>query len=272
MVASQRRYVVPYMDQWQSSSLRGRMILCRAAVVLCVTILLAACGSASGDQRLVVSAAASLAGVFTEVEAAFEAAHPDVDVELNFAGSSRLKEQILEGAPIDVFASANEDAMTEVMTALVPESAPQVFALNSLAIAVPAGNPAGVIGLDDFADQELFVGLCIGAVPCGGYAHQTLRSAGVVPSVDSEEPDVRALLLKIELAELDLGIVYTTDVIGAAGSIESVAIPSTHNSIAIYPIVSLAVGERQAVADAFVAYVLSEAGRQILASYGFELP
>jgi molybdate transport system substrate-binding protein len=263
---------VPCMDQWQSSFSLGGLTLGRAAILISMVIVGSACGSSTGDQQLVVSAAASLAGVFTEIEEAFEEANPGVDVEMNFAGSSRLKEQILEGAPVDVFASANEEAMTVVTAAILPDSVPQVFALNSLAIAVPAGNSAGVAGLDDFADPQLFVGLCIAAVPCGQYAHQTLRSAGVVPSVDSEEPDVRALLLKIELGELDLGIVYITDVIGAAGSVESVAIPSLHNTVATYPIVSLATGENQAVADAFVAYVLSDMGRQILASYGFELP
>jgi len=260
------------MDPWQLSLSRSRRMFGGAAVVLCTAILLSACGSSTGDQRVVVSAASSLAEVFTEIEGAFETANPGVDIELNFAGSSRLKEQILQGAPVDVFASANEEAMRDVTASLGRDTGPQVFALNSLAIAVPAGNPAGVIGIEDFANPELFVGLCIEAVPCGGYAHQTLRSAEVVPSVDSEEPNVRALLLKIELAELDLGIVYTTDVIRAAGSIESVAIPLEHNTVATYPIVSLATGDNHAAAEAFVAYVLSDAGRQILAAHGFELP
>ncbi len=272
MVTPQGRYVVPCMDPWQLSLSRSRRMFGGAAVVLCTAILLSACGSSTGDQRVVVSAASSLAEVFTEIEGAFETANPGVDIELNFAGSSRLKEQILQGAPVDVFASANEEAMRDVTASLGRDTGPQVFALNSLAIAVPAGNPAGVIGIEDFANPELFVGLCIEAVPCGGYAHQTLRSAEVVPSVDSEEPNVRALLLKIELAELDLGIVYTTDVIRAAGSIESVAIPLEHNTVATYPIVSLATGDNHAAAEAFVAYVLSDAGRQILAAHGFELP
>lgn len=263
---------MPCMDQWQSSFARSRSLLGRVAILACLATVVSACGSSSGDQRLVVSAAASLAGAFAEIEEGFEVANPGIDVELNIAGSSRLKQQIVEGAPVDVFASANEDAMTEALAANSFVAVPQVFALNSLAIAVPVGNPAGVLGLGDLANQELFIGLCIEVVPCGRYAHQTLRLADVMPSIDSREPDVRALVLKIELAELDAGIVYLTDVIGAAGSIESVAIPLGHNTIATYPIVSLATDENQEMADEFVAYVLSDAGRQILASYGFELP
>ena len=127
---------------------------------------------------------------------AFEAANPGTTVEFNFASSSSLVTSITEGAPADVFASANESNMTEDRRCRRGRREPQVFVTNLLQIAVPAGNPAGVTGLDDFAREDLLIGLCAEEVPCGEFGREVLANAGVTPSIDTNEPDVRALLTK----------------------------------------------------------------------------
>jgi molybdate transport system substrate-binding protein len=245
----------------------------RVAAVGCIAaMLVTSCGSGEENERLTVSAAASLARAFEEIATRFEAITPGVEVDLNIAGSSRLREQIIEGAPVDVFASADEDAMAEAIAAVVGAGEPVVFALNTLVIGVPIGNPGGVRSLEDFANQALFVGVCAGVVPCGKYADVAFERAGVVPSIDTREPDVRSLLLKIELGELDAGVVYRSDAIGASGRIESLDIPENVNVTAAYPIAVIGAGAAKVAARAFVAYVLSDEGRSILAAYGFELP
>jgi molybdate transport system substrate-binding protein len=126
-----------------------------------------------------------------------------------------------------------------------------------------------VTGLSDFARDELLIGLCAEAVPCGDFARQALANGGVTPRIDTNEPDVRALLTKIEAGELDAAIVYATDVLSASGSVEGVAIPDEDNVPAEYPIAVLRDAPNPEVAKAFVAFVHSNAGREILATYGF---
>lgn len=225
-------------------------------------------GTDAGGTVLVF-AAASLTDAFAEIETTFESAHPGVDVQLSVAGSSALREQILGGAPADVFASANESTMQAVVDAGEVDGRPEVFAHNELQIAVPEGNPAGVRSLDDFARPELLLGLCAEGVPCGDFALEALASAGFEPSVDTYEPDVRALLAKIEAGELDAGVVYRTDVIASAGAVEGVDIPAEHNVIAGYPIAPLVGAPNPEGAAAFIAFVLSPEGQSLLASYGF---
>lgn len=248
-----------------------------ALVLLAVTLV--SCGDSSPDAipsdldgELLVSAAASLTDVLFEIETAFETTYPDVDVVLNLAGSSALREQIREGAPADVFASANMSNMQQLVDAGEVAGEPVIFAMNSLEIAVPAGNPAGVTGLADLGREELLIGLCAEAVPCGDFARLVLDNAGVAPAIDTNEPDVRALLTKLELGELDAGITYVTDVAAAAGQVEGVAIPDADNVIAEYPIAALANAPNPAAAAVFVDFVLSADGRAILSSYGFGLP
>jgi molybdate transport system substrate-binding protein len=230
-------------------------------------------GPGSGmEGDLLVSAAVSLTDAFTDVAAAFEGANPGVDVAVNFGASSALREQIIEGAPVDVFASANMSNMDTVVEAGEVAGKPQIFATNLLEIAVPTGNPAGITGLQDFDRDELLIGLCAEAVPCGDFARQALALAGVVPAVDTYEPDVRALLTKIEVGELDAGITYVTDVASAGGSVAGVGIPIDQNVVAEYPIAALANAPRGDIAEAFVAFVLSDVGEAILAEYGFSSP
>jgi molybdate transport system substrate-binding protein len=219
---------------------------------------------------VLVSAAASLTDAFGEIEAAFEAANPEVDVSLNFASSSTLREQILEGAPVDVYASANTANMDLVIAAVGAEK-DATFVTNSLQIAVPEGNPGGIVGLEDFSNPDLLIGLCVASVPCGEFGREALRKAGVTPAVDTEEPDVRALLTKIESGELDAGITYVTDV-QPSGAIEGIEIPREFNVVAAYPIAVLANAPHPRQAEALLDFVLSAAGQEILQSYGFGSP
>lgn len=240
-------------------------------------VVIAACGGQSGDtsgpQRgVLVSAAASLTDAFTAIEVPFEEANSDVDLVFNFAGSSALREQILEGAPVDAFASADQATMDQVIAEVGVAVGPRVFATNSLTIAVPAGNPAGVAGLEDFANRELLVGLCAEQVPCGDLARRALASAGIAPEVDTNELDVRSLLSKIGVGELDAGITYVTDVIAAGGTVDGLAIPASQNVRADYPIAVLEDAPNRIDAEVFMAFVLSDEGQSILAEYGFGSP
>lgn len=233
-----------------------------------------ATGCSAEDEPTVVhvSAAASLTDAFAEIEVAFEDANPGVDVILNLGGSSALREQILEGAPADVFASANLSNMDQIVDAEAVVGEPTIFARNLLQIAVPPGNPGVVTGLTDFAREELLIGLCAEGVPCGDFAREALAAAGVVPSPDTDEPDVRALLTKIEAGELDAGITYVSDVVSAGGSVEGIDIPEGENVVAAYPIAALAEAASPQESQDFVDFVLSAEGQAILVQHGFAAP
>jgi len=240
---------------------------------MAIVIVLGLMGCTSQSEReLVVSAAASLADSFATIESAFERAHPGVDVIVNLAGSSALREQVLEGAPVDVFASASLSDMDLLVAAGETAGDPRVFASNLLQIAVPPGNPAGVAGLGDFANDDLLIGLCADGVPCGDFAREVLANAGVVPSIDTHEGDVRSLLTKIEGGELDTGIVYVTDVVSSRGAVEGVGIPEDVNVVAEYPIAVMANGADPESAAAFIDFVLSDEGQAIMAEFGFSSP
>jgi molybdate transport system substrate-binding protein len=259
--------------------------LARALAVLAVPLLsFAACGDDDGNESsdttsagtgpsgsITVFAAASLTDAFDEVALAFEDANPGVTVAPSYAGSSALREQILDGAPADVFASANTSNMDAVVDA-GEATAPTAFARNRLQIVVPAGNPAGVTGLADFAEADLLIGLCAEEVPCGQFGREALANAGVTPAVDTNEPDVRSLLTKVGAGELDAGLVYVTDVMAGGDTVEGVHIPAEQNVTALYPIAVLKRSENDVAAAAFVEFVLSAEGQQILGSFGFEAP
>lgn len=250
------------------------MIRILAAGLMAVLVTVACGGSPDGPdtrRELLVSAAASLTQAFQEMETEFERVTPEVDLILNLGGSSQLREQILSGAPIGVFASANPDIMQQVADAGYLDGPYRVFALNRMTIAVPRGNPAGVRGLEDLADEHLLVGLCTSTVPCGDFARRVLANAGVRPVADTEEPNVRALLTKVEAAELDVAVVYATDVV-ASGRVEGIPIADDYNVTAEYPIAVLTGSPDPASAGGFVSFVLSAEGRRILDHHGFSLP
>ncbi len=240
-----------------------------------ILVALSACGEAddgrSAHQELVVSAASSLTESFREIEVEFERAHPEVDVILNLGGSSLLREQITSGAPVAVFASASLDIMDQVSTAGYLAGSYRVFARNRMAIAVPVGNPAGVNGLEDLADRRLLLGLCTDTVPCGIFARQVLATAGIQAFPDTTEPNVRALLTKVEAGELDVAIVYATD-IAASDDVDGLPIDERVNVVVDYPIGVIGSAPEQGAAQVFVEFVLSEDGRRIVRAYGFSLP
>ena len=233
--------------------------------------MLASC-STGGRTELLVSAAASLTDGFAAIEAAYEAHNPDVHVVLNLGSSSALREQIFAGAPADVFASANETTMSDVAEAGLLRGSAEIFATNRLTIAVPRGNPAGIAGLADFSRQELLLGLCATGVPCGDLARNALERTGVTAEVDTDEPNVRSLLTKIELGDLDAGIVYLTDVVARSSVVDEVPIADRNNPTTSYPIAVLAQSAREQEALDFVSFVLSAEGGAILAGQGFGVP
>ena len=212
-------------------------------------------------------AAASLTDAFEEIATAF-ADGEDVDVELNFLASSDLAAQIIEGAPADVFASADEASMARITHGGLAE-APVVFAENRMSIAVQSGNPKGIQSLGDLEDPELVVVLCNEECPAGDYAGEILDDAAVAIEPDSLEADVRGVLMRVGLGEADAGIVYATDV-AADPSVEGVDIPEEHNVVATYPIAALKAAHGDA--RVFVDFVQSEPARRILGEYGFGVP
>jgi len=240
------------------------------SAVLFAAIVLSSCGGQDEGEVVLVMAASSLTNAFSEIELAFESAHPEIDVQLNLAGSASLREQILQGAPADVFASANSATMQAVLDA--GEATTSVtFATNTLQIAVPLDNPGAVTGIADLANEDLLVGLCGEQVPCGQFARQALEQAGVVASVDTNEGDVRALVTKLEAGELDVGIVYATDVL-SSNEITGIALPATTDVVVAYPIAQLTNAANEDGARQFVEFVLSVEGQAILASTGFASP
>ncbi|TAL45362.1 MAG: molybdate ABC transporter substrate-binding protein [Salinibacterium sp.] len=240
------------------------------ASLLLLAVLLTGCAP-THRTTLTIFAASSLTESFTELADDFEKTHPDVDVVLNFGGSSGLAEQIVEGAPADVFAAASPDPMQTVAHSAEQGLADRashadVFATNTLEIAVPPGNPGGVHGLSDFARPGLVIAQCAAEVPCGAAAKTVQSAAGVRASVDSYEQDVKSVLTKVELGEVDAGIVYRTDVLAAGDRVQGIAIANADAAVARYPIV--AVSDTQAARD-FVALVLSDAGQRVLHNHGF---
>jgi len=254
--------------------MRHRFVLTVAAV------LLAACGSSGGKAStspsatplsgtVSVFAAASLTDSFNALGTAFQGANPGVTMKFNYAGSPTLVTQIEQGAPADVFASADTTNMNKLKGDGLTRGTPQVFGRNQLEIVVAPGNPKGITGLADLAKPGVIYITEAPTVPAGKYALQALKTAGVTVTPKSLETDVKSVVSKIELGEADAGIVYTTDVTAAGSKAQGVPIPDADNVIATYPIVAVKASTNLAAANAFIAYVLSAAGQAKLQSFGF---
>ncbi|WP_349885447.1 molybdate ABC transporter substrate-binding protein [Microbacterium sp. WHRI 7836] len=220
--------------------------------------------SLSGD--LTVYAAASLSGAFDAIGEAFVAENPEVRFSPVYDGSSTLVTQILEGAPADVFASADEANMGKAADVTAD---PTLFASNTLVIAVPSGNPGGVETLADLDDVTTV--LCAPEVPCGAASAKLLAAADVTVDASSLEQNVTAVLTKVAASEADAGLVYATDVIGRS-DVEAVVPDGADEVVNHYPIAALSDAPNAEAADAFVAFVLSDAGQKILADFGFGAP
>jgi molybdate transport system substrate-binding protein len=249
-------------------------------VIACLVTVLAtaACGSdgAAGDDTtpadITVFAAASLTAAFTELGDAFMSANPGAEVTFSFAGSSELVAQLREGAPADVFASADLSNMGALTDIGLVDGEPAVFAANAAEIIVEAGNPFDIAGVDDLADDDLVVVQCAPEVPCGAYAEQVLTNAGVTVTPASLEQNVKAVVTKVLLGEADAGIVYRTDVLAAGDDADGVAIPDDVNVVAEYPIALLEDASDPLGGRSFIDFVQSAAGQEILADFGFGPP
>lgn len=250
----------------------ARLIGCIAAAVLICTA--AACGtdSSSDVTTITMFAAASLKGTFTEIGTKFESANDGVSVKFNFAGSSDLVAQIQQGAPADVFASADPTTMAKASDEDLVKGAPVDFATNTLEIATPPDNPAGIDSLDDLAAPDVKVVICAAEVPCGAAARQVERAGGVTISPVSEEQSVTDVLGKVISGEADAGLVYVTDVKSAGDQVHGVTFPESAEVVNTYPIATLAGSTSPEVARAFAAYVVGPQGQAILAAAGFAKP
>lgn len=245
------------------------MSLLRVLPLVLIAALLAGCGSDDdGDTTLQVFAAASLRGSFEEIADAFEEQHDDVEVRLNFAGSSELTLQISEGADADVLATADEPTMAKVADLLGAPAT--LFASNTLRIVVPAGNPDQVTGLADLAGLDLVV--CAPQVPCGAASTRVAQAAGITLSPVSEELNVTEVLSKVTSGQADAGLVYLTDVMAAGDAVEGLDFPESADAVNHYPIARLDDSADAELAGEFVAFVAGADGQAILREAGFAAP
>ncbi|MGW6455071.1 molybdate ABC transporter substrate-binding protein [Streptomyces sp. NPDC055078] len=258
-----------------------------AAVALSAALLvpLAGCGDGDGEKRpgaraagssgappkadLTVLAASSLTDVFRTAGAAYEKEHPGTEVTFSFAGSQELAAQVRQGAPADALVTAD----TKTMDGLKADTGtPTVVAKNRLVIATNEGNPQKIGGLKDLADTKLKVVLAAPEVPVGRYSEKILDAQSIVVKPVSQEPNVRAVLSKVELGEADAGLVYRTDAATAADKVDAVEIPDEQNAIAEYPAATLKASGHAEAAAAFVAWLSTPAAQRIFQDAGFQRP
>lgn len=242
----------------------------RVAAVLAALALvlpLAAC-SQDEEQTVTVLAAASLTETFTTLAQQFEDEHPGVTVKLAFDSSATLAQQVIEGAPADVLATADQATMDSAEAALAGE--PRVFATNTMVLVTPPDNPAGISGLADLADTQWVE--CVPTAPCGKVAAAILDDAGITAEPVSLEPDVKAVLGKVTEGEADAGLVYATDAKAAGADVATVQIPGAEDHVTTYPIATVDQSGDVDLAQAFVDLVLSAEGSQVLADAGFGPP
>jgi molybdate transport system substrate-binding protein len=269
--------------------LRG--IIMRRYVVIAAglaAVAVAGCGSSSSSSpaasssstrstgvsttgAITVFAAASLQGTFTQLGKQFEAAHPGSKVTFSFGPSSGLATQIMNGAPADVFASAAVANMNQVVKAGDAQG-PSDFARNKMEVAVPPGNPGHVSSVDSLTKSSVKVAVCQPQVPCGVVAKEVFKNAGISVTPVTQETDVKSVLTKVELGDVDAGMVYVTDVKAAGSKVKGVKIASSDNATTTYPIATIAKSSHASTARAFVNYVLSPTGQRVLTAAGFESP
>jgi molybdate transport system substrate-binding protein len=255
-----------------------------AVIGAAATLLLAGCGgsstgssaaptsAASAAQTLTVLAAASLTESFTALGKQFETDHPGVTVKFNFAGSSDLAQQIVQGAPADVFAAASDTTMKTVTDASLTAAPPTVFAKNILQIATPPGNPKGIATFADLAKPDLKVIVCAAQVPCGAAAAKIEKATNITIKPVSEESDVKSVLSKVESGDADAGLVYVTDVNSAGDKVQGVNFPEASKAVTNYPIAVLKNAPAADLAKQFEAVVTGDLGQKALEQAGFAKP
>lgn len=232
-----------------------------AVAALIAVGLLTGCGKGDNPERITVLAAASLTETFSTLAKEYERAHPNVQVRLVFGASSTLARQVQSGSPGDLIATAS----TTTLTGVKGVGKPRIFARNRLVIAVPRANPGKVRSLSDLSRAGLRIAVCAPQVPCGAVARQAFATAKVDAKPDTYEQDVKAVLAKVKLGEIDAGLVYRTDVLAAGSAVTGIPIepPATTS----YPILAL-----KQSGTGFAAFVLSARGRAVLAAAGFDPP
>ncbi|WP_269321356.1 molybdate ABC transporter substrate-binding protein [Rhodococcus sp. UNC363MFTsu5.1] len=230
----------------------------------------AAAAPVSGD--ITVFAAASLKKTFTELGEKFEAEHPGTNVEFSFAGSSDLVAQLTQGAPADVFASADTKNMTKAVDAGLTATDPVNFATNTLTIVTPPGNPKNIATFADLANPGNQVVVCAPQVPCGAATQKIEESTGTDITPVSEESSVTDVLGKVTSGQADAGLVYVTDAAGAGAAVTTVPFPESSGAVNTYPIAELKSSENSTTAAEFVELVTGPTGRQVLAGAGFAAP
>jgi molybdate transport system substrate-binding protein len=228
-------------------------------------------GSSPATGAITVFAAASLTESFTQLGKQFEAAHPGDTVKFSFGPSSGLATQITSGAPADVFASAAPGNMDDVVSA-GDAASPQNFAKNTMEVATPPDNPGNVESVKDLADDSVKVALCQPQVPCGVVAAEVFKNVGITVKPVTLQPDVKSVLTQVETGNVDAGMVYVTDVQAAGSKVNGVTIPASDNASTLYPIATINSSKHKSIAQAFMNYVLSPAGQQVLKAAGFESP
>jgi molybdate transport system substrate-binding protein len=242
----------------------------RYAAALAALLLvpgLAGCGS--GDKTLTVFAAASLQEPFTALAKQFEKDHKGVKVELSFGASNDLTAQIQQGAPADVIATASTATMDQIDGDITDRAD---FASNTMEIAIPAGNPGHIHSLADLARKGVKLAVCQAEVPCGTVAAKVFANAKMTVHPVTEEVDVKSVLTKVSLGEVDAGIVYVSDVKTAGPKVTGITIPAAVNAITTYPIATVTKAKQKSLAADFVELVEGDAGRTALAASGFAPP
>jgi molybdate transport system substrate-binding protein len=208
---------------------------------------------------------------FTQLGKQFEAAHKGDTVKFSFGPSSGLATEITSGAPADVFASASPATMDVVVKA-GDAASPQNFAKNVMEVAVPPNNPANVTSVTDLAKSSVKVALCQPQVPCGAVAAEVFKNANITVKPVTLEADVDSVVTQVETGNVDAGMVYVTNVLSAGSKLKGITIPANVNASTLYPIATISSSKHKSEAQAFVNYVLSPAGQQVLTAAGFQKP
>jgi molybdate transport system substrate-binding protein len=247
---------------------KPRRLLAGAAMLS--VLPLTACGGGDDDATITVLAASSLTGTFTELGTKFEAEHPGVTVKFAFDSSATLAQQVTDGAPGDVLATADQTTMDSAKSAQA--SAPRTFATNVMVLAMPADNPAGIQKFGDLDKSSVKLVTCVPTAPCGKIGQALLDRDHITGKPVSQEVDVKSVLAKLTEGEADAGIVYTTDAVAAGDQVTSISIPGSDQQLTTYPIVTLDQSDHSDLAQEFVDLVVGSTGQQVLQQAGFGKP
>lgn len=248
----------------------------RTLVAVTALALLGACTpaatpTAASSKELVVFAASSLSDTYASLGRTFEATHPGVTVKFSFDGSSNLVDQLKQGAPADVFASADRANMDKATAANLMSGTPSLFATNTLTIIVPKGNPAGITGLDSSLDGKKLV-VCADGVPCGAATTKLAKLLGVTLKPVSQETKVTDVRAKVETGQADAGVVYITDAKASGSKVDTIAIKNADQVKNEYLLGVVGTSKNADLANQFVAIITGFEGRKTLSDAGFVLP